>query len=281
MKHAARAFVLCLLLAGIGASLAAGPVEYVKVCSAYGAGFFYVPGTDNCTNAANGDTRVETANGTWRSRTPYPAGRWEKDGRLDCPGRLVRLGTFASSDFGMNAWDRKQTAPIALPVTDKEYVTEVWMSGGFYDPRLAGQRSGAPVSQTAFCVRSLDPSIPEVSPEPNPEDPPSKPRWGNGMLPIACVHNSRLLNMPATYVVSADSSYPSLERGFWDGEQSQQFGPWVYNTHVAVTTDMGNGSANLLTYFDAADGEEGTYKPLAGSVTVSVCVAKSLATPAR
>ncbi|MCB4805088.1 hypothetical protein QO001_005117 [Methylobacterium brachiatum] len=26
----------------------AGPIEYVRVCSAYGAGFFYVPGTDTC-----------------------------------------------------------------------------------------------------------------------------------------------------------------------------------------------------------------------------------------
>ena len=24
------------------------PVEYVKVCSAYGAGFFFIPGTDTC-----------------------------------------------------------------------------------------------------------------------------------------------------------------------------------------------------------------------------------------
>ena len=26
----------------------AAPVEYVKVCSFYGAGFFYIPGTDTC-----------------------------------------------------------------------------------------------------------------------------------------------------------------------------------------------------------------------------------------
>ena len=26
----------------------AKPVEYVKVCSLYGAGFFYIPGTDKC-----------------------------------------------------------------------------------------------------------------------------------------------------------------------------------------------------------------------------------------
>jgi len=29
----------------------AAPVEYTKVCSVYGAGFFYIPGTDTCTSA--------------------------------------------------------------------------------------------------------------------------------------------------------------------------------------------------------------------------------------
>ncbi|HLH98907.1 MAG TPA: porin [Xanthobacteraceae bacterium] len=31
---------------------AASPVEYVKVCSLYGADFLYLPGTDTCTNAS-------------------------------------------------------------------------------------------------------------------------------------------------------------------------------------------------------------------------------------
>ena len=30
----------------------AKPVEYVKVCSLYGAGFYYVPGTDICLRSA-------------------------------------------------------------------------------------------------------------------------------------------------------------------------------------------------------------------------------------
>ncbi|MDB5643200.1 MAG: hypothetical protein JWN07_2517, partial [Hyphomicrobiales bacterium] len=42
------------LVAGAGAQAAdlparkAAPVEYVKVCDAYGAGFFYIPGTETC-----------------------------------------------------------------------------------------------------------------------------------------------------------------------------------------------------------------------------------------
>jgi|GEM_PF-1361530 hypothetical protein len=39
------------LVAVIAAPGHAAPVEYVKVCSLYGAGFFYIPGTDTCTSA--------------------------------------------------------------------------------------------------------------------------------------------------------------------------------------------------------------------------------------
>ena len=35
------------------------PVEYVKVCNAYGAGFFYIPGTDTCLKIG-GNVTAET-----------------------------------------------------------------------------------------------------------------------------------------------------------------------------------------------------------------------------
>ena len=38
-------------------------VEYVKICSLYGAGFYYIPGTDTCIKLG-GYLRVETALGT-------------------------------------------------------------------------------------------------------------------------------------------------------------------------------------------------------------------------
>src|SRR5258707_8946085 len=37
----------------------AAPVEYVKICSLYGAGFFYIPGTDTCIKLG-GFARVDT-----------------------------------------------------------------------------------------------------------------------------------------------------------------------------------------------------------------------------
>ena len=40
-----------VVMAATAAMPAHAAVEYVKVCSLYGAGFFYIPGTDTCVNA--------------------------------------------------------------------------------------------------------------------------------------------------------------------------------------------------------------------------------------
>jgi hypothetical protein len=48
----------------------AAPVEYVKVCSLYGAGFLYLPGTDTCVNFAKNDAREQAANKYLVSQLP-------------------------------------------------------------------------------------------------------------------------------------------------------------------------------------------------------------------
>jgi len=47
-----------------GATSASAAVEYVKVCDAFGAEFYYIPGTDTCYNPTNGQTRRSTDAGT-------------------------------------------------------------------------------------------------------------------------------------------------------------------------------------------------------------------------
>lgn len=96
------------LVASAGAQAAdlpvkAKPVEYVKVCSVYGAGFYYVPGTDTCIKLG-GFVRAEynfNANG---SHTPYLNGSAARDNRLDTP----YYNTRTRGVFSLDA--RSQTA---------------------------------------------------------------------------------------------------------------------------------------------------------------------------
>jgi hypothetical protein len=56
----------------------AKPVEYVKVCSLYGAGFWYVPGTDTCLKIGS-FVRVQTSWNNDSSDTPIGAGGGASD----------------------------------------------------------------------------------------------------------------------------------------------------------------------------------------------------------
>jgi hypothetical protein len=82
------------------------PANYVKVCDAYGAGFFYIPGTDSCLRVGGmirqdfayvpkGDTYKVTSGA--RAISTYGAGQnttgWETRGRLDLDARTP-------TDFG-------------------------------------------------------------------------------------------------------------------------------------------------------------------------------------
>jgi hypothetical protein len=51
-------------------------VEYVKICSLYGAGFYYIPGTDTCIKIG-GQIRLDTTfNGGTYDTPLYPGRRW-------------------------------------------------------------------------------------------------------------------------------------------------------------------------------------------------------------
>jgi hypothetical protein len=72
----------------------AAPVEYVRVCTAYGAGFFYIPGTDTCLRVG-GRARFEAQFVSNRSRnadlTGYRGlGRLNLDARTQTPYGTLR-----------------------------------------------------------------------------------------------------------------------------------------------------------------------------------------------
>src|SRR5712692_10507381 len=57
-------------------------VEYVKVCSLYGAGFFYIPGTDTCIKLG-GYLRIDTTFNANNGGTPIGAAPGNAGGRQD------------------------------------------------------------------------------------------------------------------------------------------------------------------------------------------------------
>ena len=250
-------FALAAGLLAIAPVSRAQGVEYVKICSLFGAGYYYLPGTDICHNPTTGDARVVTEGGVLASRLPYPEGNWvTKNVQPECsPGRAVKVGTFKSTDFTPNAFERKQTGPVPLALTSGEFVSKVIMSGGFYDPRAIG--SHGVNGMDGLCVRSVDPSVIEAG---------VNPPFGNGGRPIGCVANSRIINMPAAYSISATSAHPSVD--ILSSDSGDPLGTVPYGKALVVTTDL-DRSSSLLTYQDG-----GVSKPLAGDLTVWLCVGK-------
>jgi len=69
----------------------AKPVEYVKVCSLYGAGYYYIPGTDIC-QKIGGDIRYEKTFGFGENKTSGP---WIVSATTSSPGLNTRANGVA------------------------------------------------------------------------------------------------------------------------------------------------------------------------------------------
>jgi hypothetical protein len=90
------------LVAAAGAQAAdlpvkAKPVEYVKVCSLYGAGFYYIPGTDICMKiGAYVRYQVNTGQGQSISFGPFftTSGENTRNSNVDVNQRVRALATF-------------------------------------------------------------------------------------------------------------------------------------------------------------------------------------------
>ena len=70
----------------------AKPVEYVRICSLYGAGFYYIPGTDTCIKIG-GYLRVDT---TFNGSTTYDAPAWS--------GEFGQGNRFTTSSQAVRVW---------------------------------------------------------------------------------------------------------------------------------------------------------------------------------
>jgi len=107
----------------------AKPVEYVKVCSLYGAGFYYIPGTDICMKVG-GYIRYQVNGGTGNSISAGPfngiGGFNNRDVNDDISQRVRAVATFDS---------RQQTAYGTL---------RTYLLMGFNQDTTAGNPTTAP-----------------------------------------------------------------------------------------------------------------------------------------
>jgi Porin subfamily len=81
-------------------------VEYVKVCSLYGAGFYYIPGTDTCIKIG-GAIRIDTSFNANAYDTPFwqggtgGAGVWTKDYYLTRERINLTTDTRTATEYGV------------------------------------------------------------------------------------------------------------------------------------------------------------------------------------
>jgi Porin subfamily len=75
----------------------AKPVEYVKVCTVYGVGFYYIPGTDACLKVG-GHVRLDIGIFAGGNHAPYFVGAAARDNREDTPFYQTRSRGVISFD---------------------------------------------------------------------------------------------------------------------------------------------------------------------------------------
>ena len=160
------------------------PIEYVRVCSAYGAGFFYIPGTDTCLrlsgrarfeggymtsysrqNGNGGDTsgyqgrmrinldaRTQTAYGTLRAFVRLDAGARTGYSGVGTSGTQQRIGQ-AYPGLGIDSFGRDQQ----FSNVDKAFIQFAGLTAGrassffdFYahDFEFAGATAGSDIAST-------------------------------------------------------------------------------------------------------------------------------------
>jgi hypothetical protein len=89
----------------------AQPVEYVRICDQYGAGFFYIPGTEQCYRPNDGQIRYETENGTVITETPFAARVREMEAQGAISNALEDPDLVEGEKFGVRLnWGATETA---------------------------------------------------------------------------------------------------------------------------------------------------------------------------
>ena len=131
----------------------AKPVEYVKVCSLYGEGFFYIPGTDTCLKIGGWVRYDQAFGGTGASSNPPDAGGAGGNNRIVTADYITRSRTVVSFDA------RTQTEYGTLRAYYRggfELQTNTYNSGTYYYERAFIQFAGFTLgrSQSFFDINA-------------------------------------------------------------------------------------------------------------------------------
>lgn len=88
----------------VASTTTAAPVQYVRICSLYGANFFYIPGTDTCLDPTTGDIRTATERGVVRGVTPLAnrVGNLESD-VSDIKSQIAALQSAEQAEAAIQA----------------------------------------------------------------------------------------------------------------------------------------------------------------------------------
>ncbi|CDX21706.1 exported hypothetical protein [Mesorhizobium plurifarium] len=141
--HRLISFAFLAAASGFSLSALAAPVEYVRVCSAYGANYYYSPGTDTCINANTGETRRLTEDGVVAGKTALASKVDDIDKRVQ---RALEGASVASAltspdlvegeHFGVRVNWGNAGQSNAMGITGAAVLGEDFMPGG--NGRLAG-----------------------------------------------------------------------------------------------------------------------------------------------
>lgn len=110
----------------------AAPVEYVRICETYGAGYFYIPGTERCYNPENGKLRYydEKAGREVVTETPFAARIRELEAQAAIANSLEDPDLVEGETFGLRVnWGATETAN-AVGITGAVLFTDSLASGG-------------------------------------------------------------------------------------------------------------------------------------------------------
>ncbi|WP_292318277.1 porin [Mesorhizobium sp.] len=141
--HRLVPFAFLAVASGVPASALAKPVEYVKVCTLYGAQYYYSPGTDTCINANTGETRRLTEDGVVVGKTALASKVDDIDGRIQrafegasVASALTSPDLVQGEHFGVRVNWGNAGQSNAMGLTGAAVLGEGFMPGG--NGRLAG-----------------------------------------------------------------------------------------------------------------------------------------------